>query len=404
MKLHKNWLAMTAIAALSIQACVAGSGNSGSTGGGGTVGLVAQGKLATNIDSKDIAIDYSKADVTVTMTHKQTSDALACVPSLTITAEIPTTKNGVAVHMCKLELDFNAGFAGEGLLLTGAKFYARQGIYASGALADTVDCAGWTTEPAKGEVVYELTATQDPPTIGVNTIAQPFAGQASAVMSNVLLSPSGALTLKFKGRQFNTTLDTLKFKGDVTSTGDANASCAKTYHDLPSWQLPDINPTSTGFNSTYGLEALHGKRIILDMGAGWCAACIAQADVATPIHTQLVAQGRTDVAFMQIIDVNTPEEMFKHTEEPLMKGAWSVHKQVMPDGTTKTADKSDAFAYDYDGRLMGYFEGNGTVYTDSYGEFINHVISADKEKPDYIFCATGGLHVGGKSGCVITAE
>ena len=399
MKLQQNWLVVSALAVVSLAACVAGSGSSGTSGTGGTTGLVAQGALTTNIDGKDVSIDYSKADVTVTMTHKQTSDALACVPSLTIIAELPTTKNNIPVHMCRLELNFQAGFAGEGLLLASAKFYARQGIYASGALADTIDCAGWTAEPAKGEVIYEFVPSQDPPTIGMNTIAQPYAGEASAVMSNVLLSPSGALTFKFKGRQFNTTLDPLKFKGDVTSTGDANASCTKTYHELPSWQLPDINPKSPGVNTTYGLEAFHGKRIILDMGAGWCAACIAQADVATPIHNQLVTQGRNDVAFVQIVDTNQPEEMFKHTEEPLMAGAWSVHKQVMPDGTTRSGDKSDAYAYDYDGRFMGFFEGNGTVYTNTYADFINHVISADKAKPDFITCPTGG-----KDGCKITTE
>ncbi len=389
----------TALLALSATACVAGGTNTSTATGGGTQGLIATGTLATNIDSKAVTIDYSKADVTVTMTHKQTSDALACVPSLTIVAQIPTTKNGAAVHMCKLELDFTAGFAGEGLLLTDAKFYARQGIYASGALADTIDCAGWTTEPAKGEVMYELAAGQDPPTIGMNTIAQPYAGEASAAMSNVLLSPTGKLTFKFKGRQFSTALDTLNFKGDVTSTGDPNIACAKTYHDLPSWQLPDINPKSPGVNTTYGLEAFHGKRIIVDMGAGWCAACIAQADVATPIHTQLTTQGRSDVAFVQIIDTNQPDPMFSHTEEPLMAGSWSVHKQVMPDGSTRAGDKSDAYAYDYDGRFMGFFEGNGTVYTNAYGDFINHVINADKAKPDFISCPTGGA-----SGCQVTAQ
>ncbi len=398
MKLQNNWLVSAALASWSLSACVAGTGDSGaSTTGGGTQGLIAQGNLATNIDSKDISIDYSKADVTVTMKHKQTSEALACVPTLTIVAELPATKNNVAVHMCKLELDFTAGFAGEGLLLTGAKFYARQGIYSGTDLVDTIDCAGWTTEPAKGEVVYELVAPQTAPTIGMNTIAQPYAGQTSAQMSNVLLKPTGALTLKFKGRQFNTTLDTLTFKGDVSSTGDANLACSKTYHDLPSWQLPDVNPKSDGVNTTYGLEAFHGKRIILDMGAGWCGACIAQADVATPIHDQLKTQGRTDVAFVQIIDPTQPELMFPHTEEPLMKGAWSVHSQLMPDGSTRAGDKSDAYAYDYDGRFMGFFEGNGTVYTNAYADFLNHVISADKAKPDFITCPTGG-----SNGCQVT--
>lgn len=400
MNLWTNRLGVVVLSALSLGACVAADGGSGATtAGGSTKGLIAVGTVATNIDSKDITLDYSNAKVTVTMTHKKTSEALACVPTLTITAELPATKNDVAVHACKLELDYKAGFAGDGLQLAGAKFYARQGIYSGKDLVDTVDCAGWTNEPAKGEVIYEYVPSSTPPTIGMNTIAQPYAAQASAVMHNVLLKPSGALTFKFKGRQFNTTLDTLTFKGDVTSTGDAAVSCSKTYHDLPAWQLPDVNPKSDGVNTTYGLEAFHGKRIILDMGAGWCAACIAQADVATPIHNSLKAAGRTDIAFVQIVDVSQPELMFPHTEEPLMKGAWNVHKQTMPDGSTRTGDKSDAFAYDYDGRLMGFFEGNGTVYTNAYKDFIDHVIAADKDKPDFISCPTGG-----KDGCKVTTD
>ncbi len=399
MKLQKNWLVVGALAAMSLSACVAGSTTSDTTTtGGGTQGLIATGTLAANIDSKDITLDYSKADVTVTMVHKQTDAALACVPSLTIVAELPTTKGAVNVHMCKLQLEFKAGFAGQGLLLSGAKFFARQGIYSGKDLVDTVDCAGWTTEPVKtGEVVYDYVPATDPPTIGMNTIAQPYAGQTNAVMTNVLLKPTGEITFKFKGRQFKTKLDTLNFKGDVTSLGDPNLECAKTYHDLPAWQLPDVNPKSDGVNTTYGLEAFHGKRIILDMGAGWCAACIAQADVATPIHEQLLAQGRNDIAFVQIVDVTQPELMFPHTAEPLMKGAWAVHKQVMLDGSTRAGDKSDAYAYDYDGRFMGFFEGNGTVYTNTYGDFIHHIIDAPKDKPDFITCATGG-----KDGCKIT--
>lgn len=408
LNLNKKTFACAAVLALGVSAlpaCVASKGASATATG--VQGLVATGGFSTkNPDGKDVKLDYAAADVTVTMTHKQTADGIACVPQLTITAELPTTtSSGLAAHMCKFQLDFNAGFAGEGLILTGAKFYARQGLYANGGkdLVTAIDCAAWaSTEPAKGEVVYEMVASQNPPTIGMSAIDQPYANQTEAVMNNQFLKPSGTATMKFKGRQFSIDLGTFSVKGDVTSHGDPNLACAKTYHDLPNWQLPDVNPASAGYNATYGLDTFHGKRIILDMGAGWCAACLAQADVATKIKKTLDAAGRTDIAFVQLCDVSQPEEMAKHTEEPLLKGDWTIHKQTMPDGKTHVGSKSDAFAYDYDGRLMGFFEGNGTVYTDSYEEFINHVISAPKDKPDFITCPTGGYHVAGKSGCVIT--
>lgn len=394
------------LASTALTACVAGSGSSGGEAATGVTGIVVTGGLnAKNPEGKSVQIDYSKADVTVVATHKQTAENLACVPSLTITLELPTTKNNVPVHMCKLELGFTAGFAGEGLLLTGGKFHARQGVYSGKDLVDTVDCAPWaTTEPAKGEVIYDSIASQNPVTVGFNTIPQPYANQVDAVVSDALLQPSGTATFKFKGRQFSVDLSTVSVKGDIQSKGDPNVSCAKSYHDLPTWQLPDVNPKSPGHGATYGLEAFHGKRIILDMGAGWCGACIAEAGVAEKIIEELSKKSRTDVAFVSLCDPSQPEKMAEVTSAPLLMGDWNLHAQVFPDGTTRKGAKSDAFAYDYDGRFMGYFEGADTVYTNYYEDFLRHVVDAPKDKPDFIFCANGGWDAAKNAGSCVISE
>ena len=395
-----------------LSGCVAGNGAAGGSSGSGNGApavipatletLVAKGGFtAVNPDGKTVTVDYSKANVTVTMAHKQTTETLACVPVLTIAAELPTTtKSGVTVGMCKLQLDFKAGFAGEGLQLAGAKFYAKQGIYSGKDLIDKVDCVPWgTAEPANSEVAYEYVPSSTPPTIGMSTIGQPYGNQVEAKMDNVLLQPMGSAVMKYKGRQFTIDLAAFSVKGPVTSKGDPNLACVKTFHDLPSWKLPDINPKSSGYNAEYGLEAFKGKRTVMMMGAGWCAACVAQAKIMEKIRLDMEAKGRSDVALAALIDTQQPKEMLDATAIPLFAGAWTVHKQALPDGSADKVDKGNAYAYDYDGRCMGYFQGADTIYTNKFEDFVRAMLNAPKEQPSFMTCL-----VGGKPDCTTTAN
>lgn len=187
--------------------------------------------------------------------------------------------------------------------------------------------------------------------------------------------------------------------GDGSSAGDFDAGPAETAIGpaLPTWKLKDINPASAGYGTTYGLEKFAGKRTILGMWAGWSAAAIAMADVASPFAENLPAEAASKVAFAAIVAPSQPELLLTHVGAmPLFVDAWSNHTFIAPDGE-HTAEIADVLAYGVDGRLIGWFEGNGTVYTKTFGEFLQAVVAAPDSQTWFMFCATGG-----KSGCKVT--
>ena len=93
-----------ALAAMALSAC------DSTEGGGGLAAtpLTATGSFSGKIDNADWSVDYTGLKASATMTHRINKDpgGLACVPSLAIEV-------AKADGTCKLELKYEAGFAGE---------------------------------------------------------------------------------------------------------------------------------------------------------------------------------------------------------------------------------------------------------------------------------------------------
>lgn len=339
--------------------------------------MKAEGALQTKIDNKDIALDLSSMQVTVDVLHRVNKDAkgLACVPSVFVTAQ-----NGDGT--CKLELDFKAGFEGEGLLLNTARFHAKLGLKQDGKVIDTKPCAGWTTEKANGEVVYQKSAGEGK--LAFAPLQAPFAGMAKATLKQVVLQPQGEITMKFLGRKFQLDLGKLKFKGDIASQGSESVACVKTFHDFPSWELPDIQPVSPMTGQSYGLSQFKGKRVVVMMGAGWCGSCIAQGKSMEKIQKSLKASGRDDFQMVTINDASASsaanqKAMTDTCTFPVFQGPWNVHVGMTNEGKSWPGKKNDAFIYGKNGRQLFYFKGTDPVNTTDFEQQITKYLTAKED-------------------------
>ncbi|MEY3013753.1 MAG: Redoxin [Pseudomonadota bacterium] len=271
----------------------------GSEDGSGTADtpLVATGGFSGNIDNADWNVSYDGLTATAKMAHRINTapGGLACVPSLSIEVAKPD-------GTCKLELVYEAGFAGEGLLLKQVNFTAKSGIYQDGVVIQTLPCEGWATEPAKGEVVYTSTAVDG--ALPFNPLSQPYAGMAEATLRDIELKPTFAAKVKmaYKGRKFDLDLSGLSFRGDVVSEGSDSVQCVKTFHDFPQWELEDINPGSPRYGQTYGLDTFKGKKIVVALVSDWCNSCMAQTELMQKLQDQAEAAGLGDVQMVVIND------------------------------------------------------------------------------------------------------
>jgi len=354
------------------------------TAGGGGVGmtagiakpLAAEGSFTTTIDGAEHTVDYGKAGVEIAMTHKVNlnTGGMSCVPSLTLTV-------ANADDACKLILDFKAGFSGEGLVLNNAQFYAITGLKQDGVLLKAVTCPGWTTEPKKGaEVIYAKSAGEA--YLNMSPIPQPYASQPVAHLTGLFLQPTGVITMKYQGRQFQLDLSALRFKGDAVSVGSAT-QCAKTFHDFPKWQLLDIQPKSPGYGSTYGLDTFQGKRVAVLLGAGWCNSCLSQATSMAKIQGALANQGRKDIQMVVIHDKTATSQ----ADQKAMTDASTVGGTSIPVfQSTATADgwalqggkKNDAFIYALNGRQVFFFKGEATVNITDFETQLNKYLTMDE--------------------------
>jgi hypothetical protein len=77
---------------------------------------------------------------------------------------------------------------------------------------------------------------------------------------------------------------------------------------------------------------------------------------------------------------------------------WSNHTATMPDGSVLTAGKHDVFGYNGNGRLIGYFQGTGTVATTALKTFAEAIGKAPPGSTTYyVNCPKAGI-----SGCKVT--
>jgi len=216
--------------------------------------------------------------------------------------------------------------------------------------------------------------------------------QKSAVIKAMEFAPEGKVMMKYKGRSFEFDLSALKFKGDATSTGSADAavSCQKTTFDMPGWLMADINPVTETYKQEIGLDNFKGKRIVVLLGAGWCSSCVSQGKSMEKIRASLAASGKTDVAFVVINDKSANNEKDQKTMSdklnlPVVQATATVDGWAMQKG-----GKNDGFFYDYNGQLLGKFQGAGTVYTNSWEDWISKNIALPKGDSAGYDCKEGG--------------
>lgn len=344
--------------------------------------LTASGAFSTSIDSGDFSVSYQGLKATATMTHQINKDpgGLACVPALTVSAAQPD-------GTCKLELEYQAGFQGEGLQLKSVKFWARAKVTKADGTSSFALCSGWSSkEPSSSEVVYtSVGATGSMP---LEALGQPEAGMAKAILRNRTLQPSfgGIVNMKYLGRHFNVDLSQITFKGDITSTGDENAQCVKTFHDLPAWKLQDINPGSPFYNTTYGLDAFKGKKIVVALVSDWCASCRSQAQLMQKLQDQANNTGHSDTVMVLIADKQSsnPADLTKVIKTiPLFQDvpqvdAWTKMNEGHASKFKGSEIRNSGYGYAKNGAPIMYFQpsGNGNLDMGAFEKAVNTVIQA----------------------------
>ncbi len=250
-----------------------GGGGDGGTGGNvdkaGTFAadLDVKGGITAEIDGKKWTVDYTDPTlndgmkIAAGLTHRLAKTGKTCVPAITLTVERKNTS-------CKLELEFKADFFGE-LKVADARFHAKAALLNDeGVPLETYDCDGWTKEPKKGQVIYEMVGGDAGVDIG-GPLDQPHASAAEAKIPSMTIKPKGTIVMRYKGREFDLALDTISFEGAVVSKGGADVSCAQEHQPLPDILLEDFNPKSPTFGQKVDPNDYKGKRVAVLMGAGW---------------------------------------------------------------------------------------------------------------------------------------
>ncbi len=360
-RLHLRAVALLGVLALLGTALTACGSEDGS--GAADTPLVAAGSFSGTIDNADWTVSYDGLTATAKLAHRINTDpgGLACVPALSIEVAKPD-------GTCKLELIYEAGFAGEGLLLKQVNFTAKSGIYQDGVVIQTLPCEGWATEPAKGEVVYTSTAVDG--ALPFNPLSQPYAGMTEATLRNVELKPTFASKVKmaYKGRKFDLDLSGLTFRGDIVSEGSDAVQCVKTFHDFPQWELEDINPGSPGYKTTYGLDAFKGKKVVVALVSDWCNSCRSQTELMQKMQDEAEAAGKGDIQMIVINDKQKtdPSQLTKLAKNiPIFQDvggvdAWNKMNESHAGKLSGSQIRNSGYGFAKNGEPIMYFAPNGT--------------------------------------------
>ncbi len=184
------------------------------------------------------------------------------------------------------------------------------------------------------------------------------------------------------------------FTGETTDAKDADTGPVTT-STIPDWLLPDTNPNSATHGKQVGPAQWPGQNVIVAMVAGWSAASLAMVDVLTQ-----VSDSTTPSKFktIYVVDPSQPDALYTHTKAPVVMDLWSNHTATLPDGSVLTAGKHDVFGYNGNGRLIGYFQGTGTVATTALKTFAEDIGKAPAGSLTYyVSCPKAGI-----SGCKVT--
>ncbi len=344
--------------------------------------LTATGGFAASIDNTDVTVSYKGLKAVATMTHQINKDpgGLACVPALTVSVAQPD-------GTCKLELEYQAGFQGEGLQLKGVKFWARAKVAKADGSSELALCPGWSSkEPSSSEVIYASVGAAG--SLPLEALGQPEAGMAKAILRNRTLQPQfgGIVNMKYLGRHFNVDLAQIAFKGDITSIGDEKAQCVKTFHDLPAFQLQDINPGSPFYNTSYGLEAFKGKKIVVALVSDWCASCRSQAQLMQKLQDQANNTGHSDTVMVLIADKQSsnPADLIKMVKTiPVLQDtaqvdAWTKMNEGHASKFKGSEIRNSGYGFAKNGSPIMYFQpsGNGNLDLGAFEKAVNTVVQA----------------------------
>jgi thiol-disulfide isomerase/thioredoxin len=347
--------------------------------------LTAKGSFSGKIDNADWTVSYDGAKATATMSHRLNKDpgGLACVPSLTLEV-------AKADGTCKLQLNYEAGFAGEGLLLKEVSFYAKSGIYQDDVVIQTLPCEGWATEPAKGVVIYKSTDVEG--SLPLNPLSQPEAGMTTATLRGMKLNPTfnGPTTMVYKGRKFSVDLSKISFEGDIVSEGNETVQCVKTFHDFPQWQLKDVNPGSEGYDTTYGLDAFKGKKVVVALVSDWCGSCRAQTELMQKMQNEANSSGHGDTVMVVINDKqssNIKDLTNVAKSIPIFQDvggvdAWTMMNESHKGKFSGSAIRNSGYGFAKNGAAIMYFapDGTGSLNLTDYRTAVQTVINAKDDE------------------------
>jgi hypothetical protein len=120
----------------------------------------------------------------------------------------------------------------------------------------------------------------------------------------------------------------------------------------PVWKLTDIQPQSSAFGETYGLEAFRGTPTLVALLAGSCQTCIGIAMTLESFLQELWEEGLVVnfCAVNEAADLN-PQQLTEVCTFPVFQdveetNAWQMHG----------GDRDDLFIYSPEGVLTGHFD------------------------------------------------
>jgi hypothetical protein len=77
----------------------------------------------------------------------------------------------------------------------------------------------------------------------------------------------------------------------TTATGSTTPSETTTQFELPTWMRQDVQPKSSRYQQTYGLEAFRGKAVVVVLLEGYCPFCQSNSTLAQELNDELESEG-----------------------------------------------------------------------------------------------------------------
>lgn len=128
----------------------------------------------------------------------------------------------------------------------------------------------------------------------------------------------------------------------------------------PSWQLPDIQPQSSRFDQTYGLEAFSGRPLLVALFSAWCGFCRSQAGHLEQLQSELASEG-VELALVAVNGADAEAEaelLVDLVSYPVFQDSDEVDAWAQQGG-----QRDDLFVYDAAGKLSAFLPYGGAQET-----------------------------------------